>query len=124
MDKYFPILQQFNKQQIPYAVIGTWALKWVYPNIMQDYEVKDCDLLIENKIETIRQTIHILQKSNWTVSVWETEINESVEADFLKGKYYLRATKGELTLDLTYECPGRQSLIDNVLFKVLQLLIS
>ncbi len=105
MNSYILILQQFNQQQIPYAVIGTWALKWMHPNIMQDYVVKDCDLLIANNITTIRQAIDILQKASWTVSVWETTINEMVDADFLKGKYYLRATKDDLILDLTYECP-------------------
>lgn len=105
MNKYISILQKLYKYQIPYVVIGTWALKYVFPRIMFNYEVRDCDLVIADDIEKIRQTIKILQDSNWEVRVWETVVDERVEPSFLKGKYYLRATQNELTLDITYECP-------------------
>lgn len=86
-------------------VIGTWALKKKYPAKLSGYPVKDCDLIIDPSFESIIRTVSVLTKSNWSVTVWEVEINETVQENFLKGKFYLRARKDELMLDITYECP-------------------
>lgn len=105
MHKYFPILKSLKQNRIRYLAIGTWALKLAYPKIMQGYQLSDCDILIENDLEQIRNCIRILKSKGWEVKVWGKEMDEIPSATFLKGKYYLRAKQGGLTLDLTYECP-------------------
>ncbi|MEL6820429.1 MAG: hypothetical protein AAFP70_01610 [Calditrichota bacterium] len=98
-------MQQLSKAEIKYVVIGTWALKKKYPEDLAGYPVKDCDLIIAPLLRSIRQTIAVLVKNNWSVTVWEEEIDDTVEMNFLQGKFYLRARKSKLTLDITYECP-------------------
>lgn len=105
MQEYFNILRAFNENQIKYLAIGTWALKMYFPEKMKDYEINDCDILIENDIHEIRRLIKLLINYEWQVEVWNEEINESVKTNFLKGKYYIRVLKGNLCLDISYEYP-------------------
>lgn len=105
INAYQNILRKLLLEEIQYVVIGTWALKKKYPEILTSYPVKDCDLIIDPSLSAIRRSIKTLKSNSWSVSVWENEIDETVERCFLKGKFYLRARKSELTLDITYECP-------------------
>ncbi len=100
---YKNILQLFSENQLPYAVIGTWALKELYPQFMNDYRPKDCDLLIPNEPDIVRQFLNILEKNNWNLTLWGTPIRSAVSSDKLKGKFYVRAEKASLQLDITYE---------------------
>ena len=104
INAYLPILKVFKEHQLHFLLMGTWALKWTYPKLMEQYEVTDCDLLIKNSQSSIINSITLLKANGWTVSVWEEEIDAGVTATFLKGKYYLRAQQASLVLDLTYEC--------------------
>jgi len=105
LEKYVSILRELSAKEIDYVTIGTWALKRLFPDRMQNYPIKDCDLIIRNDLTEIRKTILLLHNANWQVTVWESDVDELVEAEFLKGKFYLRAKKAQLTLDITYECP-------------------
>lgn len=105
MQEYFDILKVFNENQIEYLIIGTYALKIYFPEKMNDYKINDCDILIENDIHEIQILIKLLIKFDWQVEVWNIAIDESVEAEFLKGKYYIRALKDDLCIDISYEYP-------------------
>ncbi|MGH1366584.1 MAG: hypothetical protein ACRBF0_23685 [Calditrichia bacterium] len=105
LEKYVSTLRQLSAENIAYVTIGTWALKCLFPDKMQGYPIKDCDLIIRNNMTEIRKAILLLRKNRWKVTVWESDVDEQVEAEFLKDKYYLRAKRAQLTLDITYECP-------------------
>ena len=103
MEAYFPILNALHEAKVEFAIIGTWALKLYFPFKMADYELNDCDLVMDPSIKNIRKAIKVLKADEWQVKVWEDEVTEIVKWAELKGKYYLRATKDALRLDLTYE---------------------
>lgn len=104
LDDYNGILDAFSLNGIDYLVFGTWALKKAFPLKMKDYTINDCDVRIKFDLPQIRHIILLLRNSGWNVSVWGTEIEETITEHFLKNKYYMRAKLGNLTLDLVYEC--------------------
>lgn len=100
---YKKILQLFTEHELEYAVIGTWALKYLYPDRMNDYHPKDCDLLIPGSFEQIRRFIILLENEKWQILLWERPISSDVPPSELPGKFYIRAVREDLQLDLTYE---------------------
>lgn len=102
---YTSILQKFTQHGIAYAAFGTWALKQLHPKLMLDYSIEDCDLLVDNKLENINKLIHLLRQSKWSTTLWNKPIHDLVTKDELKNKYYLRAFKSSLIIDITYEYP-------------------
>ena len=104
MEEYLPVLQELTRGGVRFAAIGTWALKVYFPEKMRDYVLHDCDIVLDPDFENVRLAIRVLRTAGWRVSVWGEEVSAAVPADFLRGKYYLRAVKDALNLDLTYEC--------------------
>jgi hypothetical protein len=102
MESYFEILQQFSAARVEYCVIGTWALKAYFPKEMREYELHDCDLAIHPTVSNIQNAADILRLNGWELRIWGAEIPELISAELLTGKYYVRAQKAELTLDLSY----------------------
>lgn len=105
MEAYIPILEKLTNARINHLIIGTWALKYSYPEKMVRYQVTDCDILIENDLNQIRNCISQLMENDWVVTCWEEEVDDQVRREDLAGKFYLRATKPTMKLDITYECP-------------------
>lgn len=103
MPPYFEILRQLQAGGIRFLIMGTWALKYAYPRKMEGYEVLDCDIVLENTMTNIRNSIRLLRRCQWEVSLWQRPVDETVQAEMLKGKYYLRAIQADLVLDLSYE---------------------
>lgn len=105
MSRYLPILRQLQGAKSPFIIIGTYALKYCYPDKMHDYAVSDCDLVIPDDLATIRTAIRVLRQAKWETTLWQETIDEEVQAASLSGKYYIRAKKEDLIIDLTFESP-------------------
>jgi hypothetical protein len=104
MESYLPILQNLTQHKVQYVVIGTWALKALFPKTMQHYEIHDCDIVLLPTHKNIRKAIEVITQARWQASVWNVLISSEVEAHFLVGKFYVRAQNENLVLDMTYEC--------------------
>ena len=104
MEDYLPILRSLADAGVEFAAIGTWAMKVYFPEKLTDYQLHDCDVVLAPDLENVRWAIHNLNESDWETRIWDERVDANVAPDFLLGKYYVRATQGKLTLDLTYEC--------------------
>jgi|AGTN01.2.fsa_nt_gi hypothetical protein len=90
---------------VRFCVIGSFGL-FMRGIELGDYEVKDLDIMIDPGLDNIERCAAMLTALGYLVRVWEEELPVPLTQDFLKGKYYLRATKpGDalLTVDCTYE---------------------
>lgn len=104
MDKYKDTLLNFDKQGIQYIVIGTWALKRLFPKEMFNYKIKDCDIITNKSINNINTIIEILKNNKWKIYLWDKEIKEKLKHEEINNKYYIRALKDGYCIDITYEC--------------------
>lgn len=102
-DHYAPLLQHLQRAGLPFAVIGTYALRAYYPAAMRDYTLPDCDAVLPDT--ALNAAISILLRAGWQLSLWEEPVHGPVNATEANGKFYLRARRDGHTLDLTYECP-------------------
>lgn len=71
---------------------------------MKDYQLHDCDLVLDPAGENILEAIRILDEKGWNVTSWDEPVHADVEGSLLSGRFYLRARKADRVLDLTYEC--------------------
>jgi hypothetical protein len=104
MEDYLPILRSLVDAGVEFAAIGTWALKAYFPEKLKNYVLHDCDVALAPDLENVRRAIHHLNENGWQTDIWGECVDANVSPDFLRGKFYIRATQGKLTLDLTYEC--------------------
>lgn len=103
MPSYQLVLERLVKAELPFLIIGTWALALQYPENMEGYEVTDCDLLIPNELKVVKAFVCKFNEWGWTVSLWEDEVTGSEPDAFYRGKWYFRAQLAGLQLDVTYE---------------------
>lgn len=104
MEDYVSILKAFVNADIEFAVIGTWALKCYFPKEMENYPILDCDLVLNPDIQNIQKAFEELKKNGFRPSVWGKVFEKMPSQENLAGKFYMRAEKNRLRLDLTYEC--------------------
>lgn len=104
MEDYLPILNALAAAGVEHAMIGTAALKLHFPTKMADYALKDCDLVLAPDEKNVLLAIAVLRAEQWEVFSWEKPVFPNATMQELTGRFYLRATKGALMLDLTYEC--------------------
>lgn len=102
-DPYASLLQHLHAQGLPFAVIGTYALRAYYPAEMRDYALPDCDAVLPDT--ALNSAISMLLHAGWQLSLWEEPVLGPVSAAEASGKFYLRARRDGHTLDLTYACP-------------------
>lgn len=103
MKEYISILQQLYRADVMYVAMGTWALKYYFTTQMKDYVLQDCDIVLAPTLNNLHKAIQVLQAENWETTVWNENIPLNAPQDFFQGKYYIRAKKGSLILDMTYE---------------------
>ncbi len=87
------------------GVIGSFGMYLTFPKLL-DHRPMDLDLAAKNDPETLRRAVRILIGKGFEVYSWQDRIDERFSYDLLKGRYYIRAVKGSLTVDLTYELEG------------------
>lgn len=86
----------------PCLVIGTHAVALSRPDLL-DRPPRDTDLLTTP--EALPALAAVLQDAGFSLSSWEERVTLPLPTELLRGRWYLRARRGPLVLDLTYECP-------------------
>lgn len=103
-DQYLDLLNLAKKitTKIDSVVIGSIGAKLVCPSVI-DYVPTDLDLFINNTKSNISKLISELKTNGFKIYSWQDEITDDFDYKLLKGRYYLRAIKGNLVIDATYE---------------------
>ena len=96
-----PLLEALS-EAAPCLVIGTHAVALSRPDLL-DRPPNDTDLLTTP--EALPALATLLLDAGFSLSSWEEPVSLPLPAELLKGRWYLRAQRGLLVLDLTYECP-------------------
>ncbi len=104
MEAYLPILRSLRDAGVEYAAIGTWALKIMFRDKMPGYVLRDCDVVLAPNETNIMLAVRLLNAAGWATCLWGIPVNDATNFSEFAGKYYVRATQGELVLDLTYHC--------------------
>lgn len=100
-DAYLPTLHELQKLGIRFACIGTYGL-YLREELPADYVLHDVDLVIEADEAMIQKAFDYLQQNNWQLLIWDELIQQLPPLPVLLEKYYLRAKKEALTLDLVF----------------------
>lgn len=100
-DAYLPTLHDLQKLGIRFACIGTYGL-YLRDELPADYVLHDVDLVIEADEAMIQKAFDYLQQNNWQLLIWDEPIQQLPALPLLLEKYYLRAKKEALTLDVIF----------------------
>lgn len=100
-DAYLPTLHELQQLGICFACIGTYGL-YLRDELPADYVLHDVDLVIEADEVMIRKACDYLQQYNWQLLIWNEPIQQLPVLPVLLEKFYLRAKKEALTLDLIF----------------------
>lgn len=102
-DRVLKIIGKVSK----YLVIGTYGVFNICKAVLDNHPL-DCDILVENDLESVKNIIRELKVNGYKIYSWQDEVNEDFDYSILKGRYYLRAVKlkdeVEYKVDITYEC--------------------
>lgn len=99
-EEYFHALAKLTDANVRYAVIGTFGLL-AHGLVVEEYIVSDCDLIVEQ--EQLKTAWETLRNDGWDTFLWEERIHEFPSVEQLRDKYYVRARRGTLTIDICYE---------------------
>ena len=67
------------------------------------YHVPVADVAMPEDIENLNLAAELLASRGWSCTLWELMARLPLSKDQVAGKYYLRARRAGLTIDLTYE---------------------
>ncbi len=84
---------------------GSLGIYLVYPQIL-DHSPSDVDLYAFYSMDNLRKIIRLLKNELFRVYSWQDEIDEDCNENLLRGRYYFRARKGDIVVDVTYETVG------------------
>ena len=84
------------------VVIGSFGTWLTVPQVL-GHVPHDLDLSLTDDITVIRHKIHMLEERGFAVYSWQDRVGTDVSPALLKGRYYLRAIRDGLTIDMTYE---------------------
>jgi hypothetical protein len=100
--RYLGTLRALVAAQVPFTVLGTFALRRQCPRLPRRL-VADCDLQLPPDPAVLTRLTQLLQVGGWEVTLWEQPVQLPLSATELAGKYYLRARRAAATLDCSYE---------------------
>lgn len=99
---YLRTLHQLVAADVPFGVLGTFALRQQCPTLPRCL-VADCDLLLPPDPACLNALTNLLQAAGWRVTLWEHPVVLPLRATDLTGRYYLRAWQAGAVLDCAYE---------------------
>lgn len=103
---YYDFLKAID-QEIPYTIIGSFALSLSDYNNILDNPPHDLDIVINNNPESIIKAIELLHKLGYNTYSWQDKIDNKVDVALLKGRYYFRGEKvidgATYQIDINYE---------------------
>lgn len=62
----------------------------------------DLDLLVPFDIQVLNDLANLLHSAGYNLFLWDQPLAD-INIDILKGKYYIRALKGDYCIDINYE---------------------
>lgn len=87
---------------MPYLLVGSGGLKLLHPEALATYPLPDCDIVL-HPAPPHRETFgRIALAQGWAVRAWDEPWRPGLD---VTGRWYLRASRGRLQLDATFECP-------------------
>lgn len=102
LSEYYKLLKQIDSNNIPYTTIGSFALFNREEAKAMDNYPADLDLLVPFDIQVLNDLANLLRSDGYNLFLWDQPLAE-INIDILKGKYYIRALKGDYCIDINYE---------------------
>lgn len=99
---YLELLHRLQSRGVRFALTGSFALRLLM-DALGGEPVPDCDLLLEPSAGNLQHWAALLVEDGWALTVWNEPVGVPLALETLRGKYYVRARKGPLVLDGTYE---------------------
>ncbi len=99
---YLEVLHRLRERSVAFTVTGSFALR-LYMDALDGEPVPDCDLFLAPAQDNLQRWAATLVEEGWALTVWGEPVSPPLDPEHLRGKYYVRAKKGALVLDGTYE---------------------
>ncbi|OJH38666.1 hypothetical protein [Cystobacter ferrugineus] len=99
---YLELLHRLQARGVRFALTGSFALRLLM-DALEDEPVPDCDLFLDPSADNLQRWAALLVEDGWALTVWNEPVGVPLDLETLRGKYYVRARKGPLVLDGTYE---------------------
>ncbi|WP_224363546.1 hypothetical protein [Hyalangium versicolor] len=99
---YLEVLHRLREQGVAFALCGSFALR-LYMDALDGEPVPDCDLFLLPTPDNLQRWAATLEREGWALTVWNEPVSPPLNPEHLRGKYYVRARKGALVMDGTYE---------------------
>jgi hypothetical protein len=107
---YLEVLHRLLARGVAFAVIGSFALRLHMGELGDELgdapgrePVPDCDLVVDPAPGNLQRWAATLVEEGWALELWGQPVSPPLELEHLRGKYYVRARKGALVIDGTYE---------------------
>ena len=88
---------------VPFVLIGTAALARLHPVALRDYVLPDRDILL--RPDALVPFVRRAQALGFAVTCWGQPWEAGWTAQDVAGRWYVRADRGALRIDATFECP-------------------
>jgi hypothetical protein len=99
---YLEVLHRLSERSVAFTVTGSFALR-LYMDALDGEPVPDCDLFLDPALDNLQRWAAALVEEGWALTVWGEPMSLPLDPNHLRGKYYVRAKKGALVIDGTYE---------------------
>jgi len=99
---YLEVLRQLREREVAFAVIGSFALR-LHLDALDREPVPDCDLVVDPAPDNLQRWAATLAEEGWALAIWDQPVSPPLDLEHLRGKYYVRARKGALVIDGTFE---------------------
>jgi hypothetical protein len=100
----FEALRSLARARVPFVAIGTAALALRHPDLRAAYTLPDADVLLDPGLRGALPFARALHEEGFAITSWGTPFLLDDDPAILAGRWYLRATRGGLLVDGTYEC--------------------
>jgi SAM-dependent methyltransferase len=88
---------------LEHVLIGSCALHHTAPELWPR-PPQDVDLLVDDENASLERLARVLEDEGFGVTSWGEPWADALREGALPGRFYLRARRGELVVDATYEC--------------------
>jgi hypothetical protein len=99
---YLEVLHRLRERGVAFAILGSFALR-LYLDMLDGEPVPDCDVFLDPAPDNLQRWAATLAEEGWELAVWDEPVSPPLDLEHLRGKYYVRAKKGVLVIDGTYE---------------------
>ena len=91
--------------RVPFALIGTAALRCLHPVALAGYVRAETDWDVLIRPASLLPLVAAVQAMGFSVESWGEGWQPGWTLADVAGRFYVRATRGPLIIDATYECP-------------------